>query len=179
LIVRHQPYQVNIAVPLNECHSVTTEMLLASLQENRQTRHKQLAASMSGVTGLVSQDQAFRFWNSVASYHYIQKVLDGVTEAEVEEVWSSSKRSFQLVLEEVKPQVVLVLRSQTWGELPLEQGKKFELRRCDSGTFSVRETKTLRYAGGLAVAYYLGAPAILRSDPLFINSHLRQLFKAI
>jgi hypothetical protein len=55
---------------------------------------------------------------------------------------------------------------------------RFELKRSDSSTM-VRETKTLRYPGGLAVAYFLGAPAILRSDPLFINSHLRQLFKAV
>jgi hypothetical protein len=178
MLVSFYPYQVNAAVPLNESHSVTTEMLLASLGEDQNTRHKQLAASMSGITGLISKDRAFRFWNSVAHYHYLQKVAVVANKMEFDEVWSNSKLAFQLVLKEVKPQVVLILRSQILDELPFEQGVRFELKRSDSSTM-VRETKTLRYPGGLAVAYFLGAPAILRSDPLFINSHLRQLFKAV
>jgi hypothetical protein len=179
LILRQNPYQLNAAVPLDECHSATTDMLLASLHEDRQTRHKRLAANLAGITGLISQDQAFKFWDSVAYYHYLQSVQDVATRAEHDEVWSNCKRAFQLVLEELQPQVVLVMNSGVWDELPLEQGTKFEVQQRKTGRFSMRETKTLHYTGGIAIAYFLGGPAILMSDPHWLNGHLRQLFKMV
>jgi hypothetical protein len=67
----------------------------------------------------ISLDEKISFWNSVAFYNYIQmSVGNNAGIAPTEEMFEKSWESFQRLIEEIKPDFILIVSQRLWEGLP-------------------------------------------------------------
>jgi hypothetical protein len=81
------------------------------------------------------------FWNSVSYHVYIQQFVGKAPrERPTEEMWAAAKASFFEVIEELRPECLLVLGVGLWNHLPKDCAVK---RSTDAVTYRVRKTATV------------------------------------
>lgn len=67
----------------------------------------------------LSDDQRAQFWNSVAFYNYVQKLVgDGPRQRPSPNLWEQSKEAFLEVLSQLNPDVCVVFGMELWSNLP-------------------------------------------------------------
>ncbi len=66
-----------------------------------------------------NMDEREKFWNSVAFSNFVQSSVGrGARTRPSKEQWLKGKETFFEILEDLKPQLVIVLGYQLWGNLP-------------------------------------------------------------
>src|SRR5471030_2176089 len=73
------------------------------------------------VAGLLGAEPSHReeFWNRVAFYNYVQGIVgNAARQRPTEEMWNAGYQPFCDVLDELRPQVVVVLGHDLWNRLP-------------------------------------------------------------
>ena len=58
------------------------------------------------------------FWHSVAFYNYIEELLPGPGQAPPAPAWRAARPAFEVVLEALEPQALLILGARLWNHLP-------------------------------------------------------------
>lgn len=70
----------------------------------------------------LSDEEKKEFWHSVAFYNYTQSSASEPRESPTDEMWSDSEKPFGEVMENLKPDFLLVCGRRLWGHLPGECG---------------------------------------------------------
>jgi hypothetical protein len=74
---------------------------------------------VSGVTGYITDEMRKRFWEYVAFYNFIQEFPGSKPRIRpTDKMWSEAKEPYAQTLDELKPDVVIVLGSGLAGRLP-------------------------------------------------------------
>lgn len=88
-----------------------------------------------------SRATRMEFWNQVAFYNYVQGIVgNSARQRPTEAQWSSARAPFTDVLDELKPEVVVVLGRELWNHLP--QGERLALGRIDGRALEGRSWAT-------------------------------------
>ncbi|MBV7313270.1 uracil-DNA glycosylase family protein [Morganella morganii] len=80
-------------------------------------------------------------WEQVAFYNYIQDIV-GITSriSPTPEMWDEARQPFLNVVKELKPQIIIVLGTQLWDQLPEIDGIEWcWVKHPSSGSFSYDE----------------------------------------
>lgn len=116
--------------------------------------------TMNAVQGKsASIEQRKTFWQSVAFYNFVQETAGASAGiAPTKPMFDASVESFFSVLDDLKPQAILVLSTRLWNNLPgtghrSKQGPPLE-RRNES-----RKTWIYSHAGGQALATWVPHPS--------------------
>lgn len=123
---------------------ITRDVILGLLDEDAEfeqymNTYTKFAKAMLGADTLTFEDKR-RFWNSIAFYNYVQKPMPAARIAPSKEDFSASAESFFDVLEELRPEVVIVWGSRLYNNLPRGGMQGDDLRAPDG-----RWVETWRY----------------------------------
>ncbi|HDR2789149.1 MULTISPECIES: hypothetical protein [Enterobacter] len=78
-----------------------------------------LTAVLRGDTSYPTDSERVETWQQVAFYNYVQEIVgDGSRIAPTREAWDAAQAPFFEVVRELKPNVILVLGSRLWEEVP-------------------------------------------------------------
>ena len=71
---------------------------------------------INGDLGIVMNRESF--WHSVAFYNYIQELLPGPGQAPPAPAWRAARPAFEVVLEVLEPQALLIVGRRLWDHIP-------------------------------------------------------------
>jgi hypothetical protein len=116
-----------------------------------------------GGTGHPSDEKKRRFWNSVAHYVFVQKVVGTKPrQRPTEEMWLGSQQPFLEAIEELRPQLIIILGYATWRYLPCsEPGPLID---------GAKRKATYKYQmsdGNFALAYGIEHPSSGKFSPRY------------
>lgn len=121
LILGESHYQWDEDVSLTE--DLTIECILEQI-EGGATKQFWTNIAITFLNKRPSLEDKEQFWHSVAFYNYVQaNVGFGPRVRPTREMWANSQKAFFEVLQELRPQCVIVLGYQLWENLP-SQGEK-------------------------------------------------------
>ena len=88
-----------------------------------------------------SDDERKAAWEHVVFYNYIQDIVGATGRiSPTTEMWNAAKRPFLNVVQELKPQLIIVLGTQLWDQLPEINGIEWcYVKHPSSGSFSYDE----------------------------------------
>lgn len=88
----------------------------------------------------LSQEERVAFWESIMFYNYIQEPLGGPRLAPTQELYAAAKEAFTEVLEEYRPDGVIVWSNRLYNVLPPLNG-----RQGESVVVGTEEVETWEY----------------------------------
>ncbi len=103
------------------------------------------------------EDDRKRIWNSVAFYNYVQECLSESRRSPTQVQFSDSEEAFFEILDELKPDVVLVWGTRLWENLPYENYEAYE--NCKHEGYSYRCGSYTTDNGTKAVCYEIQHPS--------------------
>lgn len=132
------------ATETDAVQEITCEVILGLIDENAvfepyMNTYTKFAKAMLGVDALTFEDKR-RFWESIAFYNYVQSPMPAARIAPSKDDFSASAEAFFEVLEELKPEVVIVWGSRLYNNLPRGGMQGDDLRALDG-----RWIETWRY----------------------------------
>lgn len=78
-----------------------------------------LTAVLRGDTSYPTDEERFETWQNIAFYNYVQSIVgEGSRIAPTPEAWNAAQAPFLDVVQELKPDVILVLGSRLWDKVP-------------------------------------------------------------
>ena len=126
-----------------ESSDFTTGVVKWFTQNKRDAFFTKIAKVLLGIetNGWLSDTELVEIWDQVAFYNYIQCFVKTARIRPTDEMWRAAQEPFLSVLDELKPDVVLVLGFDLLNHLgqPLPEGPEFCGIKHPSTGFSYRE----------------------------------------
>lgn len=96
-----------------------------------------------------NHEETIRIWNSVLFYNYLQVLLSGPREAGTDQQYKDSAGAFFQVLEQYRPDVIIVWGKRLWTKLPWEgwtecRQLRFDGYSVDNGTYTLSNGHKVR-----------------------------------
>jgi hypothetical protein len=107
-----------------ECREMTKDIIRKQFTEpfEKWAIYTKFARLILGRYDITTEDKSV-FWNSVAFYNYVQQSPS--SEARVtptDEMWRISERPFHEVMEELKPDLLIICGDELWNNMPGKAG---------------------------------------------------------
>ncbi|WP_347261157.1 hypothetical protein [Rudaea sp.] len=144
-------------MPLDQKRSLTQRCIQGQIDGTESFKFwTNIAATFLG--HLPNSAEKKSFWHSVAFYNYVQSIVGfWARKRPTKELWLEAQTPFVNVLNDLKPEVIIVLGFENWDNLPNLDGHAGP--RIDGTRRGDIDTWHYPYSGGSCLAYRIRHPS--------------------